>query len=139
MKRLFKPLNATKKTFFKNHPKIKLYLLCCWSVVFMLNLSANAKTNNCPDGDPLQWDWLQNLITNNNCVNNLLITHVKQFEYNGNNYWYTYHQTSICELVPSEEHNINYYDTAIVNLLVLLHKIQPLYGGMNTIVTIHLN
>jgi len=42
------------------------------------------RTTKCPEGNPLEWDWIQDLISESRACKNEII---RQFEYNGNLYF----------------------------------------------------
>lgn len=59
-------LNSIKTPFLKNMIRYNVYGLLCFSITFLLSLpAANAQSNNCPTGEPLEWEWLQEIINFN--------------------------------------------------------------------------
>jgi len=85
MNLLLSQLKTTMNTQrpISNITKYLLYLLFffCWMLNFNVN-SAHAK--DCPEGDPLQWTWLQDIIALEDACHSGVI---RQFEYNENSYF----------------------------------------------------
>lgn len=95
------------KTNFETTLNHKFYALCYVALAIMLSLTVNAQPNSCPEGDPLEWDWMQDLITNNSCVGDV-IKRIYQFEYNGNDYYSVYKGS--CDEYVDDDYYYVYYD-----------------------------
>ncbi len=64
----------------------KFYSVFSLIIILLLNNLTYAQTNNCPTGEPLQWDWIQNLLDQSAGCG---VGEIRQFESNGNTYFET--------------------------------------------------
>jgi len=128
-------LNATTNTLqsISNIAKHVLYLF----FLFCLMLNYNpilAQANDCPEGDALQWDWIQDLIAASD--GNYVAT-IHQFKYDGNTYfktinsdtntgsYYVYYDCGgkqVCEYVSGNDYN-PCYDISTYNTNIQLSSV----------------
>jgi len=83
-----------------------------FSFCFLISLNAWAQ-QDCPTGNPLEWDWIQNIISNEaGCE----LGEISQFEYDGNMYYVTAplydnsYPSYIYSCNPMDTYETKYYD-----------------------------
>lgn len=62
MNRILTQLNTTKIPIFKSWISTKFYFINLFGFALILNIHTQAQSNNCPTGDPLEWEWVQEII-----------------------------------------------------------------------------
>lgn len=55
-------LSTTKIPIFKSCICTKFYFISLIGLALILNLTTKAQNNDCPNGDPIEWAWLQEII-----------------------------------------------------------------------------
>jgi len=101
-------LNTSKNTNQLKNFSIKHFCFLFFFFGLMFNNNP-VSAQGCPSGDPLQWDWLQEIIANSNgCHAN----EIRKFNYEGSTYFYTvYDRTGVnCESGVGQDHFDAYFD-----------------------------